>query len=281
MTIRGTIHEFGNPLVSVTSAAVGVTATPGNNTYGTFTQILSGAAVTDDAYGIYINVNNLGVSGVAKDAIAQIGVDPAGGTSYTVLIPDLLVSCAGAIGGISGGGITYFFPLFIKSGTSIAVSASTNNASVGTFTAYVRLLRQPAGYPTPRVGSFVRSFGINTGTSSGTVIVPNSAGGKSAFVQLGAALAEPLWGWCLGVGCNNAVMNNNASAWDLAIGSSTTVNRVVIADQLVFPTTAEIMYFQSFTTPGFGAAGDLVFSRAGGQGASVAGMSAAAYGIGG
>lgn len=281
MSIRGYLYETGAPIVSASSASGGTTITPGNNVYGAFVQILSGAAVTDDCVGILINVNNLGVSGVAKDAIAQVGADPAGGTSYTVIIPDLLVSCAGGVSGVGGGGISYYFPLFIKAGTSLAIAVSTNNATVGTCTAYIRLFRQPAGIPTPRVGSFVRAFGINTGTSSGTSITPNGAGAKNAFVQVGAALTEPLWGWCLGIGVNNAVMNNNPAAWDLAIGSSTTVNRIVIADQIAYPTTAEIFYYQSFTTHALGVVGDLLFVRAGGQGASVAGMSAAAYGIGG
>lgn len=279
--LRAAINEFGLIIASAGSASAGATITPGNNTYGSYTQLLAGASVTDDVYELWLNFNAVAVSGVARDCLAQVGVDPSGGSSYNVIVPDLLVSCAGAMSGVGLGGIWYRFRLFIKAGSSIAVAMSVNNATVGTGSAFCKLFCKPSHPELIRVGSFVRAFGVTAGSSSGTAITPNAAGSKSTFVQLGSALAETLWDWCLGVGCNNAVMNNNAASWDLAIGSAVGTNRVVVLDQVVIPTTAEVLAYTAANTPALAVAGDLVFARAGGAASSPTGMSAAAYGTGG
>lgn len=281
MPIRRAINEFQLQIASATSAAAGATVTPGNNTYGTYVQLLSGAAVTDDAYGIWLNFNSIAVSAVARDCIAKVGFDAAGGTSYTDAILDLLCSCAGLMTGIGFGGINYFFPLRIPAGTSIAVAMSVNNATVGTGSAFCRLLCKPSHPEMVWAGSFVRTFGTTPASSTGTAITPNSAGSKSAYVQLGSALAETLWYWCLGVGCNNTAMSNNQASWDLAIGSSTTVNRPIISDQIVVPTAAEALAYTSQGASAIGMTGDLIFARAGGPTTSPTGMSAAAYAVGG
>ena len=111
-------------------------------------------------------------------------------------------------------------------------------------------------------------------------MTPNSAGGKSAFVQLGAPLTESLWYWTLGVGCNNAAMSNNQATWDLAIGDATD-RRIVIADQLVIPTAAEVLAYTSAGAAAGASPGDRVWVRAGASAVSPTGMSAAAYGVGG
>lgn len=278
--VRG-FNEFQLQIVSATSAAAGTTITPGNNTYGTYVQLLSGAAVTDDAYGIWLNFNGISVSAVARDCIAKVGLDSAGGTTYTDTIVDLLCSCAGILTGVGLGGINYFFPLKIPAGTSIAVALSVNNATVGTGNAFCRLLCKPSHPELVSAGSFVRTFGSTPASSSGTAITPNGAGSKSAYVQLGSALTETLWYWTLGVGCNNAVITNNQATWDLAIGSSTTVNRPVVVDQLVVPAAAEILSYTGQSASVIGVSGDLVFARAGGPASSVTGFSAAAYAVGG
>lgn len=260
---------------------MGATVTPGNDTYGTYAQVIAGAAVTSDAYGIWINFNSNSVSAVARDTIAKIGFDPAGGTTYTDVALDLLCSCAGIIGGTGLGGVWYYFPLWIPAGTSIGVAASVHNATVGTLASFCKLAIKPSNSSAlPRTGTFVRTFGSTPASSSGTAITPNAAGSKSAYVQLGSATAEPLWYWCLGVGCNNTVMNNNSCAWDLALGDASNKLNVIV-DQLSHQTASEVQAFQSPGVAADAATGSLVYVRAGSSAAQVTGISAAAYAVGG
>lgn len=281
MSTRAPINGWELYINSASSAALGTSVTPGNNTYGAYAQVLSGASVTDDIYGIKININSMAVSGSARDAIATVGLDPAGGTSYTDTIIDLLCGAAGTITGVGCGGVWYDFPLFIKKNTSIAIKASVNNATVGTCNAFVQLRGAPTGPIIPRTGTFVRTFGTTPGSSTGTAITANGAGSKSAYVQLGSATVEPLWYWCLGIGINNNNMSNNPSSWDLAVGSSTTVNRLVVNDQLVIANTSEVLAYASNGAYSFTESGAGVFARGGGPATVSTGMSAAAYGMGG
>lgn len=263
--------------VALPGISAGPTITPGNNTFPTYTQLIAGVAVTDDVYGIWINVNGLATSGQAKDALAKIGVDPAGGTTFVDLIPDLAVGSASALS--AGGGIWFYFQLFIKAGTSIGITVSVNNATVGTCSAFVLLKCKPTGPVIPRMGSFVRAFGSNAATSTGTAIAPANAA-KSTYVQIGSALTEPIWAWCLGICINSAAIGITAITWDLALGDATN-KRIVIPDQLITATNLEATTWSTIGTPGLGAIGDLMYVRAAAAGASPSGYSAIVYGIGG
>lgn len=267
----------------------GASITPGNNTYGSYTSVQS--AHTEDAYGILININSNNVSAAARDALVTIGFDPAGGTSFGGLggvagneINHLVASCAVAylLGSAANtGGIWYYFPLFIKAGTSIGAKASINNATVGTLRVATWLMTRPTNPKTLRCGSFVRTFGATTASSSGTAITPGTTT-KATYTQVGSAIAEPLWFWELGIGMNNATMPNNIYHCDLAVGSSTSANQTVIQDAFVAISSTEAIgkpvagaYWQA-------AVGDNVYVRAqGGPNALDIGYSMIAYGVGG
>lgn len=284
MTIRAPVNEFGLLIPSGNGVVtLGATVTPGNNTYGTYAQMLAGAAVTDEAYGIWVTIYGNAVSASARDAIGKIGLDAAGGTTYTDAIIDFSCSAAGSLSGASGGGggITLYFPLRITAGSSIAIAVSVNNATVGTCTAFCRLVAKPTGPTPPRAGAFVRTFGSTPASSSGTAVTPGNSA-KSAWVQMGSAVADSLWYWTLSVCNNNAVYgNNNPSVWDLGIGSSTTTLRIIILDQIIIHSTSESMSFTSIGAYGLAAPGDLIFIRAATQGAPQTGFSAIAHGTGG
>lgn len=281
--IRAPINGFGLLSVSGTVFATD-TVTPAQNAYGSYAALLDGSEVTDDSYGIWINFSGGAVSGAARDILARIGLDPAGGTSYTAFISDLVASCCGTLSASNGGcgGISYFFPVIIKAGTSIGCGGSVNNATVGTFSCTIQLMQKPTGPEIPRYGSKVIAFGSAPSTSNGTAVTPNSASSKSAYVQLGSSIGadDVLWYWCLGVCCNNASMSNTSSMWDLAVGDASN-KKLVIFDQLVMPGAVETMAFTSRGAVWQAKPGDNVYVRAGSNGVSPTGMSAIGYGVGG
>lgn len=276
------VNEFALtvPSLALPNVTTGPVITPGNNAYGTYVQLLAGASVTDDVCGIWINLNSMAVSGVARDAIIKIGIDPAGGSSYTDYITDLGASQAGAPNGTGLGGLVYYFPLRIKAGTSIAVAASVNNGTVGTCSAWCWLKCKQSHSEYTRMGSFVRTFGSTPASSSGTALTPGT-NAKGAYVQLGTiAAGDVLWFWQIGVFVNNAVGNNNPLAFDLAIGSAGS-KRIVISDLPIITNTGEAMHYVSVGAHAIGAPGDNIYARAAAQAAPSTGWSAAAYGVGG
>lgn len=258
----------------------GTTITPAENTYGSYASVLS--ATSDDAYVIEIEASNNNVSGQARDTLLTIGFDPAGGTSFTDTINHLLVGAASNYFSLSEGGrgICYRFPLFVKAGTSIGAKASVNNATVGTLKCRIRVFAKPTRPELMRVGKFVRTFGEVTATSKGTDVTPGTAT-DGTYVQLGSALAEPLWYWEFGVGINNGAVNQNAHHIDVAVGDATNKKRV-IRDAFMQLRAVEVWEKHFVGEYGSGATGDLVYGRIQlGDNSASTGYSMAAYGVGG
>lgn len=285
MSVRTQINEFGPPLESASSASAGTLVTPGNNAYGSYATVLSGAQVTDTLYGFTITFAAWSSSGQARDALAKIAVDRSGAGSFSAandIGVDILCSCAAGMSVAGGGGVSYYFPILVPKGSAIGVAGSVNNATVGTGSVFIRANRRPS-HPelvTPLMGSSITTFGATPATSSGTAVTPNGSGGQSAWVQLGSAAPKRLIYLTQGIGCNNAAMSNNASAWQLAVGASTTVNRQVTQSTIVNPGTSETLQYEARGAYCIVNPGDLIFARAGGQAASPTGMSSCAYGVG-
>lgn len=264
------IHSHAAP-----GSGRGISVTPGNNTYGTYADFGT-LTIDDDVFGMIVGVNNGAVGASAKDTLVTIGADPAGGTSYSDLIPHLIVPSSG--GYLLTGGIRYFFPLRVKSGTTLGAKATVNNATVGTVRVWVTLLCRPSRPDLVRVGSFVRAFGAVTATSKGTDVTVGDTVGS--WVQLGAALAEPLWFWQLGLGVNNATMPNDAVHIDLGIGDATNKDIAIENHPVHTDGNNESVVAVYPGEYADAATGALVYGRGIGD-VALSGTSMIAYGVGG
>lgn len=269
-------------------ATWGTLVTPGNNTYGSYASIIAGASVTADVYGILINFNSWNVSGSAKDSIVTIGLDPAGGSSFTDYINHLLTGPANAYTATDG--TEYYFPIYIKAGTSIGAKASTNNATVGTGRVAITLFCRPSRPDLIRVGSSVRSFGADTANSRG-VLVTQGTVSEGAWTVLSASTLGDVetnpavnntqlpWYWEFGVGCNNATMTAAKVHCDIGIGDGTN-NVVAVSNGMVLAAASESQdkraaiqsHYRSTTL-------DSVFGRAQSSAAADANFSMMAYGV--
>lgn len=199
------------------AAAIGATVTPGNNTKGSYAQLISGASLTQDVYGIWINFNSNFLATATRSTICDIGIDPAGGTTYTILIADLLASCASSFCADreGHGGINYYFPLFIKSGSSIGCAASVNNATVGTLRCQARFYCKPKHPESIKVGSFVQSLGVTT-NSKGTVVTSGTTA-EGAWTSLGST-TKPTWYAQAGFSIDVLIASNLGYYIDLSAG---------------------------------------------------------------
>lgn len=259
----------------------GASITPGNNVMGSYAQIISGANVVEDVWALEV-IFQAGATATAKrDILATIGIDPAGGTSYTDTINHLLASEAASFVSGTGWGISYYFPLFIKAGSSIGCKAQVNNATVGTIRAMVKLYGRPSRPELIKTGSFVRTYGANTAASNGTVITPGTTS-QGAWTQLGT-LSDNVWFWQLGYGTDDATMANLLYGGGISVGDAT--NKKIIIDQHLHSTgvneTSHYSQPAESQCYGYGKSGELVYGRLWCSGAADTIKSMIAYAVGG
>jgi len=167
--------------------AIGTSFTSGGSqhTDGTAVSVIS--ALTHDVH--YLVVSFGGVSGTATAdtaCLADILIDPAGGTSWTALINDLVIGFMPVLtGGQVGHQIYYYFPLWIPAGASLGVQSRCNVVSWQS-----RVCMWAYGNPSrPDMwwcGQGVESLGINAASSKGTDITPGSTTATFSWTNVGS-----------------------------------------------------------------------------------------------
>ena len=167
------------------ASANGTSVTPAVGSKGAYVQL--GSDLTEDAYGILINMNTNFGSAASRNTVVDIGIDPAGGTSYSVAIANLL--CGGSAAYTrNGGGNWYYFPLFIPAGSAIAARAQ------GSVTTAIRVgcvtFSRPANPASIRKGSFVETIGITA--PEGVVVVPGTTS-EGAWTLIGTTTLRTWW----------------------------------------------------------------------------------------
>lgn len=223
------VNEFGWRLSSQAGTRpatnYGHTVTPGNNTKGSWLQIFTGAQIANEVYWIWVCINSGNTSAAAKDMIVDIGIDPAGGTAYTVLLPDLL---CGMSNNMTDGPFFYNFPIRIPAGSSVAARASVNNATVGTVRVWLKVFGLPSRPDLIKVGHVCSAYGIVAASSRGTLHTPGTTA-EGAWTSLGTT-SHRNWWWQIGCAINDATITA-AAVWfiDLSYGDATN-KHIIIED---------------------------------------------------
>lgn len=199
------------------ASTIGTSVVPGaSNSEGSWTQIASSANISADCYWIYIQVHSGATSAAAKNHLLDIGVDPAGGTSYSAIISNLDVGAAPSLA--QAGNREFVFPFFIKSGSSVAVRIQGSNATAGTVRVAARFYGRPSRPEAVPVGSFSETFGTITNSNGNSFTPGNAADGS--WVDLGAT-TNPLWWFQLGYGVDNATITAEYTYIEVAWGDGT------------------------------------------------------------
>lgn len=254
----------------------GATITPAQNAYGSYATVL-GTPLVDPAYAIEIIVREIGVSGQDTSSLTTIGIDRAGGSSYSDFINHLLTGNASGVGGGSLG-IKYRFPLFIPAGATLGAKGSINNATVGTQLVQVRLFCRPTRPDLVRCGQFVRTYGEDTANSRGTAVTFGNAS-EGAWTQVGTVADANLIAWAMAatpVGITTA--SNQRVHCDLGLGDASNKSEFVVGHEVQL-TNVEMVGQVCLAEYGKCGNGDLVYAR--GQGTAQTTWSCAAYAVGG
>ncbi len=199
------------------SATPGTPVTPGpSNVEGSWTAIASSANIANDVYGFYLEVSGGASSTNAKNQLLDIGVDPAGGTSYTAIISNLVIGASPLL--TAAGNREHFFPMFIKSGSSVAARIQGSNATAGTVRVIVKFFGKPSDPTMLPTCTYSETIGTIT-NSSGVSFTPGNAADGS-WVSLGTT-SKPLWWWQLGYQIDNGTITAEYTYIDLAYGDGT------------------------------------------------------------
>lgn len=210
-----------------------------------------GAAVAQDTFGIRIFLGDGANSAQDNTHMIDIGADPAGGTGYGALIPNLFCMGPDSVGGVNFNHASWFFPLFIKAGTTLAARAQIKGVTTDSVKVGVRLYQKPSHPERWRTGMAVETLGADTGNTRGTVLTtgsPSSAFGN--WTSLGNAANDAWWMQASMVGqglsgntgalyefCNGETdTSKNRRAWGTNFSSGNQAGRIInleFADALV------------------------------------------------
>lgn len=198
------------------ASTIGTSVVPGaTNAEGSFTQIASSANIAADCYWIYLQIHTGATSAAAKNHLLDIGVDPAGGTSYTAVISNLQVGAAPAL--TVAGAREFVFPFFIKAGSSVAVRIQGSNGTAGTVRVAARFYGRPTRPEAVPVGRFSETLGTVTNSRGQSFTPGNAADGT--WVDLGTT-TNAMWWWQVGYGIDNATITAEYTYIEVAWGDA-------------------------------------------------------------
>jgi hypothetical protein len=163
----------------------------------------------------------------------DLGIDEAGGTSYTVRIEDMLVGGSISMGATgTSGGIWYYFPIYIPQGSTVAVRAQSTVTTA--FRVGAQFFQMPYNPAQIRKGSFVETYGATA--PNGTAITPGTTS-MGAWTQIGTTTND-VWWWQYGyqIVSTDTSWGNAQIVLDIAIGDAT--NKVIVISSAIINTNS-------------------------------------------
>jgi hypothetical protein len=148
-----------------------------------------GTALTHDVHYVVIGITGINASGFISNSLTDILYDPAGGTSWSVLIEDLVSGfTAGSTAGTVCFAQYYCFPLWVKAGATFGVTAKTSRGAPGYENGRIGLwlYGEPNRPEMWWCGQKVEGVGVDASTSSGTNITPGNTGAWSSWTNIGS-----------------------------------------------------------------------------------------------
>lgn len=207
-----TLDNFG---ATFTSAAMGTAVTSGGaNLKGTAQSIWAGSSVTEDVYGIAIGFQAGDSAAALRLFLCDLLVDPAGGSSWSVKIANLAVHGPSTV----LGGVWYYFPLYIKSGTSIGMQIQCRVTTI-TLRCLIKLFGKPGRPELAHVGNVVETIGASTATTVGTTVTPGTSAMGSYSASMGTTVRNCFW-WQMGILFDDSTCTAVTYWFDLAAGDA-------------------------------------------------------------
>lgn len=264
------------------SATPGTSVTPGaSGAEGSWTQIASGANIAQDVWALALRISDGATSTAQKDHLLDIGIDPAGGTSYTAIVSNIVCGASSPVGA-QGSGHHFLLPLFIPSGASVAVRIQGSNATAGTVRVGAKFYGKPSRPEAMPLGQYAETIGTITGTQGVSFTPGNAADGS--WTLLGTT-GKNLWWWQIAYQVSNATITAEYTYIDLAYGDASNKTQIMRAmhggttsEQIGDALKSNLNPYEAFC---FVPAGSNIYIRGRCLNAPDTGYNAVAIGIGG
>lgn len=214
-------YNWWYSLQTTPSTTPGVSVTPGSGSKGSYVQLASGANLAQDVYLVLLWVVAGNTAATIRDILMDIGLDPAGGTSYgqTGGISDIMVSQAS---NAVDGGRWFEFPLFIKAGTSVGVRGQASSTS--TFRCAAWFFGRPTHPELVPVGQYSETIGVSG--NGGTPYTCGNSAAWGSWTSLGTT-TRPLWHWHLCTGHNVGTTTAQMYFSELGYGDGTNMVTII------------------------------------------------------
>lgn len=203
------------------------------------TTALIGTGIAQPAYLVHVAMSGTSATGVDTSALCDIMYDPAGGTSWSVLIPNLICGYRAISAATFTSASGYWFPLYVPRGSSIGARWQSIVASPAAGTR-VRIQITLFGGPSSPgfwYGTKVTDVGTSTAASAGLDINPGSTGTYSAWTSIGGT-SNPAFGFVT-IGFQGSVTLHTADIYHVQYGFGST--QIPGAQVRFGYTTAEIL----------------------------------------
>jgi hypothetical protein len=203
------------------------------NTYGSWQQLIT--AQSYDIYALSLMVKDVQVSASNRSLVLDIGIDPAGGTSYTPIIEKIMISKAGpAANRFAGNWSRYHvFPYYIPAGSTVAVRTL---GIVATSTATVRLVahmqpERPEFWPKGQYAELIGHGGTDITVGTALSLFTGAVPGSGSWISLGSTSRPLFWLSFMGIDYADASMaTSNRVRMDYAWGNASTKNIIQQGD---------------------------------------------------
>lgn len=198
---------------------------------GAWVEVLSPAEMANAATGFYLNINTNGGNDNGFNSVLDVGIDSAGGTSYVVIVPDLMITGASPWTANEMGN-WYFLPMAIPLGSRVAVRAARSISGAGaSFFAIIRAFGRPRDATLVWSASVCTPFGMNAAVPIGTTVISGEAA-EGAWTLLAAAIPKSYRFWQVIFGCGKTNTDPGIYSLDLACGDAT--NKEIILRDVRF-----------------------------------------------
>lgn len=273
-----TVDNWGtNP-----SATPGTSVTPGGSgAEGTYTTLIAAGSVTEDLYGFYVRLSDMSsTTGVANNTFVDIGLDRAGGTSFTDYVANIVCGGVGPITAVNGREM--FFPLFVPSGSTIGARARRVSATAGTMRVALRGYGR-RGWPEHMpVGSGCQTLGVSETTAvDATAVTPGNAA-DGTWTSIGT-LATAAWWHQVGYQIDNTAVTAEYTYIDLGYGDGTNmtiISRIMHGGNTTEQVGAVFESIHPYSAYAPVAAGETMYVRMRCNNAPDTGYQAAVYSVG-
>ncbi len=175
-------------------------------------------ALAHDVHYLVIALGGINLSVADGQCVADILVDPAGGTSWASLIDDLVCGFTPEPSATVSLGLVYHFPVFIRAGSTVGIRANTSHiVDITTGRCVMWAFGEPSRPEAWWCGQKVETIGI-TGGSKGTDVVPGSTGAWGSWTDIGGTTSARFGAVQLGLNGVDAVTTARGYHWQLGRG---------------------------------------------------------------